>query len=225
MKQSENGILYEKYCEFKKAQPIISNQDFKPFIIDNIFSEEDISHIYSLVNKADESHTSLQKWAGMKAWHIDLGLNIKEKLNIIIKENIGDHVKLSHDISFARYSAEYGYATNLYPHVDTFFKFNKNQQRVTFDIQLFADEEWGVVVEDVEYFLQNNQALVFCGTQQPHWRRKKQLKQGSRQDMVFCHLEYINDTPLSENQEEIINSRCKFFAEFYDMIYDKDLFY
>ena len=225
MRYPEKGPAYEKYLEFKAAQPEVSNQNFEPFIIDNIFSEEEINYIYNIVNNASQDQTSLQKWAGMKAWHIDFGNHIKEKLNNIIKENVGDHVVLSKDHNFARYSSEYGYATNLYPHVDTFFKDNTDKQRITFDIQLYADEEWGVVVEDVEYFLQNNQALVFCGTQQPHWRRKKQLKDGSRQDMIFCHLEYIDDMPLSKDQSEIVLSRCRFFSEFYKMIYDKDLFY
>lgn len=225
MRSPEKGPAYEKYLEFKAAQPEVSNQNFEPFIIDNIFSEEEINYIYNIVNNASQDQTSLQKWAGMKAWHIDFGNHIKEKLNNIIKENVGDHVVLSKDHNFARYSSEYGYATNLYPHVDTFFKDNTDKQRITFDIQLYADEEWGVVVEDVEYFLQNNQALVFCGTQQPHWRRKKQLKDGSRQDMIFCHLEYIDDMPLSKDQSEIVLSRCRFFSEFYKMIYDKDLFY
>lgn len=225
VRSPEKGPVYDKYVEFKKSQPVISNQDFQPFIVDNIFSKEDIEYIYSLINTTNEDKTSLQKWAGMKAWHMDLGPNIKQKIQKAVKENIGDHVVMSQDLSFARYSAEYGYATNLYPHVDTFFQNNKNQQRITFDIQLYADEEWGVVVEDVEYFLENNQALVFCGTQQPHWRRQKQLKDGNRQDMIFCHLEYVNDTPLDNNQEEIITSRSRFFSEAYKMIYDKDLFY
>jgi hypothetical protein len=225
MRSPQKGPAYEKYMEFKRSQPLVSNQDFQPFIVDNIFSEEDIKNIYNIISTTNEDKTSLQKWAGMKAWHVDFGPKIKERLSDIIKEKIGDYVVLSKDQNFARYSSEYGYATNLYPHVDTFFKDNQDKQRITFDIQLYADEEWGVVVEDVEYFLQNNQALVFCGTQQPHWRRKKQLKNGNRQDMIFCHLEYINDMPLSKDQSDIVLSRCKFFSEFYELIYDKDLFY
>lgn len=220
MNTPQIGEAREKYLEFKKSQPPIFNQDFEPFIVDNIFSKEDIELIYATINNAPEEKAPIQKWAGMKSWHIDLGPQIRNKINEAVKRSLGDSVKLIEDHSFARYSSEYGYATNLFPHVDF-----KEHQTITFDIQIHADEQWGVVVEDIEYFLENNQALVFAGSQQPHWRRKKQLKDGSKQDMVFCHLQYVPDLPYTPGQEKILDDRNRFFAEFYDMSYDRSLFY
>ena len=110
--------------------------------------------------------------------------------------------------------------TKLFPHTDM-----RDKQRITFDIQVRADEEWGVVVEDIEYFLEDNQALVFAGTQQPHWRRAKELKPGSHQDMIFCHLEYVDDVPYDDGQDQILHERNRFFSEYYDMHPDPTTFY
>lgn len=220
MKEPVKGPAYEKYMELKKSQEPISNQDFVPFIVDNIFSKEDIEHLYEIVNNTPEDKTQIQKWGGMKAWHIDLGPRIKDKINEAVKRSLGDNVRLVNDHSFARYSMEYGWMTKLFPHTDM-----RDKQRITFDIQIRADEEWGVVVEDVEYFLEDNQALVFAGTQQPHWRRKKELKSGSHQDMIFCHLEYVEDVPYDDHQDQILHERNRFFSEYYDMHPDPSTFY
>jgi hypothetical protein len=81
---------------------------------------------------------------------------------------------------------------------------------VTFDIQLRTSEPWALVVEEDVYNLQDNQALVFSGTQQIHWREDKQIADDAEIDMIFCHLEYVKDMLLDENQEEVLRERANF---------------
>ena len=35
--------------------------------------------------------------------------------------------------------------------------------------------------------------------------------------MIFCHLEWVDDQPLDENQKEILGQRSRFLGEFYDI--------
>jgi hypothetical protein len=212
MEQGIKGPAYEQYMEIKRAGKPVTNQDFEPIIVDNIFTQEEIDQIYEVVDSTPEDQTALKTWAGHKAWHVRLGVNIENKINEHVKKIFGDSLFLDKDYSFARYDQSYGYKAKLFPHTDM-----RELQRITFDIQLHADEPWGVIVDDKTYFLENNQALVFAGTQQPHWREKKDIKPESKIDMIFCHLEHKDVVPYDDHQEHVLFERVRFLSEFYDL--------
>jgi hypothetical protein len=193
------------YKDFKAAQRNVSNQDFKVVVVDNIFEQHHVDKIYKIINNASEDQTRIQPWASHKVWDVSLGQDIEDRINEVVKSSLGDNLVLIKDYSFARYSPKFGYRAKLFPHYDT-----RPSQRVTFDIQLRASEPWALVVEEDVYHLQDNQALVFAGTQQIHWREEKELSPDAEIDMVFCHLEYLADMPLDENQEEVLRERSNF---------------
>lgn len=219
MEQGIKGEAYESYQELVNSQEKVSNQDFEVMIVDNIFDEADIAYIYSIVNSTPEDKTKLQKWAGHRAWHVKLP-EIEGKINKAIeKTSLAGKVRLVGDYSFARYDPAYGYECKLFPHCDL-----RDEQRITFDIQIHADQQWGLVVEDKSYFIEDNQALVFAGTQQTHWREKTKILPGNKIDMVFCHLEYIEPTPLDEGQDAILAERTRFLSEFYNLESNEELY-
>jgi len=193
------------YEEYKASQPFVSNQDFPVVIVKDIFSKEQIDAIYSIIDNTPEEQTRLQPWASHKVWDVSLGKDIEDRINQVVKDSLGDHLELRMDYSFARYSPKFGYKAKLFPHYDT-----RPHQRVTFDIQLKASEPWGLVVEDIDYSIADNEALVFAGTQQIHWRENKQIADDAEIDMIFCHLEYVNDLPLDEGQDLILRDRANF---------------
>lgn len=193
------------YQDLKANQPKVSNEDFEVFIVDDIFTEFQISKIYETVDSTPESQTRIQPWASHKVWDVSLGKEIEDRINEVVSQKIGKHLVLSGDYSFARYSPSYGYRAKLFPHYDT-----RPSQRVTFDIQLRASEPWGLVVEEKDFSITNNQALVFSGTQQIHWREKKELAPDAQIDMIFCHLKYVDDLPLDEGQDLILRDRANF---------------
>ena len=198
----------DKYNELKLSQPKISNQDFTVLKVSNIFSEDQIKHIYKLIDESGLENSHLQEWAGHRAWVLRLGKDIEDTITKKAQEVLGNNITLRQDYSFARYSPEYGFNCKLFPHYDT-----RDFQRITFDIQINADEDWGLVVENEPYYLQNNEALVFAGTQQVHWRENKQLKKNTKIDMIFCHLEYNDDRPLDDGQKDILEERSRFLME------------
>jgi hypothetical protein len=198
----------DEYNKLKDSQPHISNQDFKVLKAYDIFTDDQIKEIYDIVNNTKIENTHLQEWAGHRAWNITFPKSIEDTITKAAREVLGDGIVLEGDYSFARYTPEWGVECKLFPHYDT-----RDAQRITFDIQLNADEPWGIVVENEMYSLENNQALIFAGTQQIHWREKKKLKPDTKIDMVFCHLKYVDPRPYDENQIEILEERSRFLMD------------
>jgi hypothetical protein len=199
------NLIMTSYKEFKATQKHISNQDFEVMVVDNIFDQHHIDKVYEIINNASEEQTRIQPWASHKVWDVSLGEEIEYRINEVVKNSLGDHLVLKKDYSFARYSPKFGYRAKLFPHYDT-----RPSQRVTFDIQLKTSEPWALVVEEDVYDLQDNQALVFAGTQQIHWRENKQIADDAEIDMIFCHLEYVDDMLLDNGQEEVLRERANF---------------
>jgi len=198
----------DKYNQIKINTGKVSNEDFSVMVAEDVLLPDHIENIYKIVNSTPESKTELKEWAGHKAWHVRLGKEFEDRVTEVAKKYLGDVVVLNLDYSFARYTPEYGFECKLFPHYDT-----RPSQRLTFDIQLSADEDWAVVVENVPYSLKNNQALIFSGTQQIHWREKKKIKKDSKIDMIFCHLQYIEDRPLDPGQSEKLDERARFLMD------------
>lgn len=199
------NLIMTSYKDFKATQRHISNQDFNVTVVDDIFEQGHIDRIYEIIGNASEEQTRIQPWASHKVWDVSLGEEIEDRINQVVKNSLGDHLVLKKDYSFARYSPKFGYRAKLFPHYDT-----RPSQRVTFDIQLKTSEPWALVVEEDVYNLQDNQALVFAGTQQIHWREDKQIADDAEIDMIFCHLEYVSDMPLDNQQEDVLRERASF---------------
>lgn len=198
------------YESLKISQPEISNQSFEVLIADNVLLPEHIDEIYKTINNVKDEDTRINEWSGVKVWHKTLfSKDIEERIINVARQYIKEDIILDTDYSFARYSKEYGFNPKLFPHYDT-----RDAQRITFDIQIKTDEPWALVVENKQYDLKDNQALIFSGTQQIHWREKKELSKNSRIDMLFCHLKYKNPKPFDLNQNVILEERSKFLMEY-----------
>jgi hypothetical protein len=191
---------YPKYKDVR-AKYKIENEDFEVKIADNLFSESEYATIYKVWDNTPEEKTVVRDWSGHKIFWTTLPKNIEDIIVKSAESIIGEELILT-EYSLARYSEEFGYKRKLFPHYD-----NRPSQRVTFDIQLKADEPWAVVVEGIPYYLKDNQALVFTGTQQMHWRENKELKPSSKTDMIFCHLAYKNDRPLQDDYLDAMEER------------------
>jgi hypothetical protein len=196
------------YEDLVRSQPKISNQDFEPLVVKDVLLPEHILEIYETILALPEEKTRVQPWAGHKIWDTRFSKNLEDRISFIAQSALGEDIKLNYDYSFARYSRKFGYECKLFPHYDT-----RDSQRITFDIQLRASEPWALVVENKKFLLENNQALIFAGTQQIHWRENIQISQDAEIDMLFCHLEYTNSKPLDEDQEAVLRDRANFLIK------------
>lgn len=187
----------------------IMSQDFNPIIVDNVFTEEQLDHIYSMVRKTPYEHLKVAPWGGQCSWQsTNFDNTIVDRINEIGLELMGETAKLQRDYSFVRYSEEFGYKPKLFPHQD-----KREKPRFLLDIQLRADEPWGIVVEETTYYLKNNQGILFSGTNQQHWREKKELSPHSRVDMLFCNFEFTDGRDFEEHYDNTALKRSIFLRQ------------
>ena len=197
-------INYESYNNLKKQQGYVVDEDFNCFIINDVLTQNNINHIYNSIDNAEQT---LQTWGGRKSLPIPATTELYENLESILSLRMGQQMKLK-EFFFVRYSKEYGFESKLFPHYDS-----REAQRITLDIQLKANEDWGVVVEGKNNILKYNQGLVFAGTQQIHWRENKKISNDSVIDMLICNFAYDPDRPLEEGQVEKLIERSNFLIE------------
>lgn len=178
-------------------------------VVKTVFTEKEISDIYNLVSST--TNTDFVKSLGYNTWHLQLPEEIKEKLETLVSGLYGRQVILS-EYNFSRYEKttsdckRYTYWPLLFPHTDEAF----DSPRITLDIQLKANTDWGISVEnsgnESTYTLKDNQAVTFSGTHQVHWRPVREFLDGEYMEMIFCHFKVVGmEDPLTV--EHINNMR------------------
>ena len=200
----DDGYDFSSYNELKEKQGRIIDEDFEPKVINDVLLPNNISFLYNNLNLDREV---MQEWGGRKSWSFPYNKDLVDRLNEIANNNFGPGLELNEHF-FIRYNLDYGFQSKLFPHWDS-----RRSQRITMDVQLNADEDWGVVVEGQNTVLSYNQGLVFAGTQQVHWRENKIIKPGSTVDMLVCNFEWVPDRPLQEDHAKIMEERSMFLIE------------
>ena len=129
-----------------------------------------------------------------------------------MKDNFGDLLVFRGDCSFARYSEEFNAKPKLFPHTDL-----RKTPRMLLDIQLRSDSDWDLIVEETNYPLKDNQALIFHGTNQVHWREKKYISPHARVDMLFINFEFKDVQEFPVYHTDIVEKRSMYLREFYKL--------
>lgn len=106
---------------------------------------------------------------------------------------------------FMRYSNEFG-TPELEPHIDL------HDSGLSIDYQLRSNIDWSVIVENQEYKIEDNDALVFDSTKVVHWRNPKIFKDGEFVDMILFHFFSKNDIKLSQEEK---NEKISMYVEDY----------
>jgi hypothetical protein len=180
-------------------------------IIKNVFSDNQINLIYNTIDIEQKENTSIVSIYAQKVWFIDLPNEISQHMQNLGKEIFKQNVTLD-AMSFARYSNQYGNNPNLTPHYDNAFL----ESKVTIDVQLRSNINWPLVVQGKSFTLKDNDALIFSGTHQIHWREHKKFNNEDFIEMLFCHFSLENKPKITIEE---IRQREK------DMMYYNNLFY
>ena len=165
-------------------------------ILKNILTEDEIAKVYDVVNSTDMDNTLVQTNMGHRAYLVSLGEEIRTKLEKVVQDEFGTGWILN-AYQFARYSQKYGYVNKLYPHFDDAFEDHK----LTLDVQLRATKPWAIVIEGQPFTLNDNEALIFSGTDQIHWREDVKFDDEDIIDMIFCHFTLVDDPRGKINKE------------------------
>lgn len=190
--------------------------DLKNQIVKNIFTKEEMEIIYDHLNHASDENLYFHPELGYKAYYWGMPQSIQDKVLSIAQQYSDVPLKLT-EVSAARYSNGYIKPPNLYPHIDSF-----EAPRFTFDIQLKSTRNWTIVVEGKEFVLRDNEAIIFSGTNQLHWRTKTTFKDDDIVDMLFCHFSEDSDNPTL-NTKEFTNHMMEREEEFKEMYYSDTL--
>ena len=144
--------------------------DIKPTLINEIFNDEDYRHIYKIANIAMSAEDKYSKFivAGNGLKRYVFGRNSK-----IIK-NLESKISKMFDIViddaggfFGRYSTELNGVPELLPHHDNS---GQGYACLTFTAQLDSTLNWSIYVFDEKHDLEKNQAVLFSGNTNIHWR-------------------------------------------------------
>jgi hypothetical protein len=156
--------------------------------IDNIFSQEEIDHIKSVISERDvDLHTGLGR---VQIFDIEGYLlpEIINKLNAIAKDLSDLPLEMTHAMS-VEYSPLYG-KPNLPPH------FDGDTNDLIINIQLESNTVWDIGLNLETYTLNDNSALVFNANKEVHWRVHKEFKEGEYVKMMF--VRFYNSEKMSD---------------------------
>jgi hypothetical protein len=190
-------------------------------IISNFFSESQINKIYDYVDSCPIEKIVNNKKVGQQLYYIpafdmresgdsDLWDTVEKKAF----ENSGKNLKIL-GIQFCRYTLDTGVAPSLSPHYDVAF----DKEVLTLDIQLkkFIVGDWPIVVEKEKYILQDNQALIFSGTHEVHWREKRTFAKGEYLDMIFAHLCDPDSDDIKDSHKTNMKIKSNYYLKMWEM--------
>lgn len=191
------GKRRRRYISFKV---LLVNYDIDNKVIPGVLSQEQIDRVYALVDSCPEHKIKAPNEYGQLAFFID-EFDSRESgakdIYLAIEDMLRAEYKIDlkiEAIQFVRYTTKSGKPAWLPPHYDKVFK----KPMITVDIQMNSNIVWPVYVNGNPYTLNNNEALVFSGTHQIHWRPKINLEDEQYLDMIFCHLEDTKAEEISD---------------------------
>lgn len=178
----------------------------KPFVLNDFLSDEVIASVYKTIN--DKIKSNLDKhndpWAeefnklqsnGFIAYFDNFEFETIKQIQNAIEMAIGHKIKRP-GVIFARYTLESGRNPRLRPHIDRAMK----NPAITCTVELNATLDWDIYVEDEKFNLENNDALFFSGSYQPHWRPDQKFEESDYFDILLCQstLELEDDVELTD---------------------------
>ena len=172
-------------------------------IVKNILSQDQIDFLYDIMKNSPEDKYDHVPHLGHTTYYSEFTPEFKKYILDIVHENVDEKLIIT-EMAISRYHTDSGFVPKLFPHYDHF-----EESRVTFDVQINSNIVWPIVVEGKEYILNNNEALIFSGTDQIHWRTRKRLTNEDKVDMLFVHLSRVNNNiKITDEEKAERESRC-----------------
>jgi len=156
-------------------------------VVQNIFTTEEINRIMSSALTARV--VTYKEIFSQRQHKFDLDEELAQKV-ISITENLSGTKNLEIlGCSYAVYQnirTENGPAHR--PTLPEHFDVNMGGPRITLDVQMASNIDWAIIVEDKSYILEDNQAILFSGTNQRHKRELKMFDDDQYMHMLFLHF-------------------------------------
>ena len=180
--------------------------NFKPIVIDNIFTEEELADIYNtrfniapnLKTPDGSSYLFNDESCGYTTCVYAPKAYILKKIETVIQKHTPINISISNDIGetygihMPRYSLKSGSKPQLRPHYDVGLEYAS----FTLSIQLDKTKDWPVCVGDECFTLQKNQGVLFSGSHQIHWRPDMEFGEEDFYDIIVCQAVENKRNPL-----------------------------
>jgi len=177
-------------------------------IVKNVLLPEHFDFLYNIIKNSTSEKYEHIPTLGHTTYYSDFTKEFKDYILDIVHKNIDEELVIT-EMSISRYHTASGFVPKLFPHYDHF-----DESRVTFDLQINSNISWPIVIEGREYVLNNNEALIFSGTDQIHWRTRKKLTKSDQVDMLFVHLSRKNNNIKITEEEKLEREKlCLYYRE------------
>lgn len=150
----------------------------EPLLIKNLFSEEEFLNIKNKLFSTPREQWQYCNYFGRYSFDDKIIFEYHKNLLPLARKLFKSDTLIPSYPYFAHYQGD---AANLYKHKDD------NACTYTIDMCLYQNEPWDLWVEDKPYTLQENEALIYYGNDQLHWRDKFPNPSSQYVAMIFFH--------------------------------------
>jgi hypothetical protein len=190
--------------------------------IENIFSKIEIDYLKDIIKEKESLKLyTLRPDTGRITMPLPhLKSEIIYKVEEIIKNSYGKNYKVK-DVGFNRYKLEYG-NPKLKPHVDD------GNCEIVFDYQFETNKKWDVVVNGNSIGLNDNDAVIFEGEKDAHWRKPTRFSPNDYVSMInfnavssnhwsnFTEVDPIGPTERDSIQKNVFKEwKNEYLSDFY----------
>jgi hypothetical protein len=200
------------------------SSDMKPILINHVFTDDDFASIYDVIDPLFPENFDRNNLpdgiinandVGYFAYVGRLPDRVYQRISHMM-ESITNAKMSKIDVHFARYSTLTGSRPRLVPHYDQKLEYPS----YTFSIQLKTTLPWMLYAERDGFLLEDNQALIFSGSHQVHWRPSAEFGEKDYFDILVCQAyDSENNFKLSQEHRDRMMSQMDVIGqEFVDII-------
>lgn len=199
--------IFPEYKKLKESQKELPGQNFSPTVFDNVLSEQELLKLQKEFNEFPADKIDVQGYSGLGTLYLNHMDNIVKRVEKMVSDVVGEEIVVV-EVGGTRYSPEFGWEVKLGPHFDL-----RPFETFVFDLQINSNQKWGLFFEGERFDLENNQALLFNGTGQIHWREPITLKEDTRVDLIFFWMQHKNAKPIEPIHIDIMKKRQGFLLD------------
>ena len=197
--------------------------NLKPKLITNLFTPEEYASLYAQVEKYNNvpGHVRVIEELGYTSTSLFLNNDVKNVLWKNIGTELGIRLKDVYT-HFARYSLNTGHKPLLMPHYDRALTKAMYSMTIILDSTL----NWDICVEGETFSPRKNDAVLFSGTHNVHWRPDIEFKENDYYDIMVCQFEENTeeDLTLSDKHKSTMDERNGKWCLEWERLYDVETY-
>jgi hypothetical protein len=206
-----------------KNMSLMAYSNLKPKLIENLFTEEQYTNLYSQIEK----YSSIPQYVRVvdELGYIATDIYLNNDASNVLWKKIGTELGISIErisTHYARYSLQSGHKPLLMPHYD------RALTKAMFSLAIVLDStfNWDIYVEGEKFVPRKNDGVLFSGSHQVHWRPDVEFKEDDYYDIIVCQFEELTDEDrsLSKEHKETMDERNGLWCLEWERLYDVETY-